>query len=142
MSQNYSNHAKFVPPFHFFVLPVLLVNVGVSIYHAYRVQSFDTIFGILLALALLMGVLFGRIFALKVQDRVIHLEMVLRMKQLFPADLQPRIDKFTVEQLIGLRFASDAELPALSRRVLQEKITNRKPIKQAVQNWKADELRA
>ncbi len=108
----------------------------------YRVQSFDTIFGVLLALALLMGVLFGRIFALKVQDRVIHLEMVLRMKQLLPADLQPRIDEFTLEQLIGLRFASDAELPALSRRVLQEKITNRKPIKQAIQNWKADELRA
>ena len=142
MSQNYANHAKFVPPFHYFVLPVLLVNAGWSIYQAVKVQTFGTIFGIFFAFALLLGVLFGRIFALKVQDRVIHLEMVLRMKQILPADLQPRIDEFTVEQLIGLRFASDAELPALARRVLQEKIANRKPIKQAVQNWKADEMRA
>ncbi len=142
MSQNYANHAKFVPPFHYFVLPVLLVNAVWSIYQAVKVQTFGTIFGIFFAFALLLGVLFGRVFALKVQDRIIHLEMVLRMKQILPADLQARIDEFTLEQLIGLRFASDAELPALARRVLQEKIANRKPIKQAVQNWKADEMRA
>jgi hypothetical protein len=142
MSQNYSNHAKFVPPFHFFVLPVLLVNVGISISRVIRVQTFDSIFAVLFALALLMGVLFGRIFALKVQDRIIHLEMILRMKQLLPADLQPRIDEFTLEQLIGLRFASDSELPELSRKVLQNNIAKRKPIKQMIQNWKADELRA
>jgi len=142
MSQSYSNHTKLVPPFHFFVLPVLLINVGFTIYRAYQVPTFWTIFSVLVATALLLGILFGRVFALSVQGRVIRLEETLRMRNLLPGDLQPRIGEFTVEQLIGLRFASDAELPELARKVLQDRIAKRKPIKQMVKNWKADEVRA
>ena len=76
------------------------------------------------------------------QDRVIRLEMRLRLEQVLPADLKPRIPQFTVNQLVSLRFASDAELPDLVRRVLDEKMNNRKSIKQLIKTWKADYLRA
>jgi len=142
MSQNYSNHARFVPPFHFFVLPVLLLNVGWSVYHIVKSPSADTIIATAVAVALLLAALFGRLFALTVQDRLIRLEMRLRLANVLPPDLRGRIPEFTVNQLIGLRFASDEELPSLSRRVLYEKIAARKSIKQMVKNWQADELRA
>ncbi|HXU19154.1 MAG TPA: DUF6526 family protein, partial [Verrucomicrobiae bacterium] len=69
-------------------------------------------------------------------------EMRLRMQQLLPPDLTPRIPEFTVSQLVALRFASDAELPDLARRVLQENLTERKAIKAMVRNWQPDHLRA
>jgi hypothetical protein len=97
---------------------------------------------ILLAAALLLGFFYARIFALRVQDRIIRLEEQLRCQRLLPADLQPRIAEFAAGQLIALRFASDAELPALARKVLDEKLTERKAIKQLIKNWKPDYLRA
>ena len=140
--QNFANHTKIFPPFHFFVVPVLLVNLGVQLYRLKFGITFATVFGILLAVALILGFLSARIFALSVQDRVIRLEERLRYQRLLPADLQPRIEDFTVAQLVSLRFACDAELPALARKVLDEKMQERKAIKQLVKNWKPDYLRA
>ena len=80
--------------------------------------------------------------ALTVQDRLIRLEERLRYERVLPADLKARIGEFTVTQLIALRFASDAELPALARKVLDDKISERKAIKQMVKTWKPDYLRA
>ena len=80
--------------------------------------------------------------ALTVQDRLIRLEMRLRLAGLLPADLLPRIPEFSVAQLVSLRFACDEELPALARRVLEEKLEDRKAIKKLVTNWQADYLRA
>jgi len=141
--QNFANHTKIFPPFHFFVLPVLLINLGVQIYWLKVFWiTFSGVFGVLLALALILGFLSARRFALSVQDRVIRLEERLRYQRLLPADLQPRIEEFTVAQLVSLRFASDSELPALARKVLDEKMQERKAIKQLVKNWKPDYLRA
>src|SRR5689334_2564993 len=141
--QNFQNHTRLVPPFHMFVLPVLLVNVGWTIYHLVKIGiSFESVFGIVLALALLLLALFARIFALTVQDRVIRLEMRLRLAEVLPVDLRPRISEFTVGQLVSLRFASDAELPALARKVLDDKLDERKAIKQLVKDWQGDYLRA
>jgi len=141
--QNFANHTKIFPPFHFFVLPVLLINLGVQIYWLTVFWiTFSGVFGVLLALALILGFLSARRFALSVQDRVIRLEERLRYQRLLPADLQPRIEEFTVAQLVSLRFASDSELPALARKVLDEKMQERKAIKQLVKNWKPDYLRA
>ena len=143
--QNLANHTKFFPLFHFFVLPVLLVNLGIQIYwlkELWNTFTFRSIFNVLLALALIAGFLSARRFALAVQDRVIRLEERLRYQRLLPADLQPRIEEFSVAQLVSLRFASDAELPALARKVLDEKMQERKAIKQLVKNWKPDYLRA
>jgi hypothetical protein len=141
--QNLHNHAKLVPPFHMFVLPVLMLNVGWTIYHVFKAGiSFESILMILVAFALLTFALFARVFALTVQDRVIRLEMRLRLAEILPADLRPRIPELSVGQLCALRFASDAELPALSRKVLDEKMNDRKAIKQLVKDWQGDYLRA
>jgi len=141
--QNLENHAKFSPPFHFFVLPVMAINFGWSIYR-WKVAgfSFDGFERMLLAAALVVGFIGVRTMALRVQDRVIRLEEQLRCERVLPADLKPRIGEFTVDQLISLRFASDAELPALARRVLDDKIDQRKAIKQMVKSWRPDYLRA
>lgn len=141
--QNYSNHVKFVPLFHFFVLPVLLINFFSSIFR-YRVLGFSWtwLIGVLTALALFMLAGLGRTFALKVQDRVIRMEERQRCERLLPAELKSRIAEITPEQFVALRFASDGELPALVNKVLTDKLSDRKTIKQMVQNWRGDYLRA
>jgi hypothetical protein len=141
--QNFANHAKTVPAFHLFVLPVLFLNVGWSVYRwKVSLWSLDGAVWVLTSVAILMGFLLARMFALSVQDRVIRLEERLRCERLLPQDLQPRIVELEPSQLISLRFASDAELPALARKVLDEKIKDRKIIKQQIKNWRPDYLRA
>ena len=81
-------------------------------------------------------------FDCQVQDRVIRLEMQLRLQRILPDDLRARIGEITRGQFVALRFASDAELPALVRKVLDEKITDKKQIKMAVKDWQGDYLRA
>jgi hypothetical protein len=141
--QSFAHHTKLVPAFHFFVLPALLLNLGSSIYHLVHLGfTVNSLISVITAFALVVLAFCARLFALTVQDRVIRLEERMRLEKLLPADLQPRIGEFTVAQLVGLRFASDSELPALARKVLTDKIADRKPIKQLVQNWRADNLRA
>ena len=142
MTQSFENHAKFVPAFHFFILPVFLLNVLWSIYRLIQSFSVESARSLLLALAFLLLAFYARTFALAVQDRLIRLEMRLRMQQLLPQELRPRIPDFTVDQLVALRFASDAELPGLCRKVVDEEIADRKVIKKMVQNWQPDLLRA
>jgi hypothetical protein len=142
MTQSFENHAKHVPAFHFFILPVFLLNVFWSAYRLIQSFSVESARSLLLALAFLLLAFYARIFALTVQDRLIRLEMRLRMQQLLPPELRPRISEFTIDQLVSLRFASDAELPGLCRKVLEERIADRKVIKKMVQNWQPDFLRA
>ena len=141
--QNFANHARYVPAFHFFVLPVLFLNIGWSI-HRWKTSlwSIDGAIWVLTSVAILVGFLFARLFALSVQDRVIRMEERQRCERLLPGDLQERIVEFEPGQLVALRFASDAELPALARKVLDEKLKDRKAIKQLVKSWRADYLRA
>ena len=141
--QNFENHVRLVPPFHFFVLPVLALNAVWSIARVVRGGfSFDGAEWILASFAILLAALLGRMFALSVQNRVIRLEERLRMERLLPADLQPRIGELSCGQLIALRFASDLELPERARKVLTDKIQDGKAIKKMVKNWRADYLRA
>jgi len=141
--QNFKNHTKFVPAFHFFVLPVLVINLGTQVYWWIKIGFISLhFFTVLLAVALLLGILYGRIFALSVQDRLIRLEEQLRYERVLPEELRWRADELTVSQFVSLRFASDDELPMLARKVLDEKLTERKVIKQLVKNWKPDNLRA
>jgi Family of unknown function (DUF6526) len=142
MTQNFENHAKYVPVFHFFILPFFLFNLVWSIVRAIRFFSAESVISAVMALALLLLALYARLFALAVQDRVIRLEMRLRMQQLLPQDLRPRVPDFTIDQLVALRFASDAELPGLARKVLDEKLADRKAIKKLIQNWLPDYQRA
>lgn len=146
-TQNFANHAKIVPMFHYVVLPILGVNLVSSIFGLVRsirteTLSWHAVLGFLVAAALVLLALHARLFALAVQDRVIRLEMQLRLQNLLPADLRPRISDFTVGQLVALRFASDAELPELARKVLAENLRERRAIKQLIRNWQPDNLRA
>jgi hypothetical protein len=140
--QSFQNHTKFFPMFHFFVLPILAINLIRAIVVAVRAFSWSTAFGVLFALALVALALASRLMALTVQDRVIRMEMWLRLQSVLPADLKPRIPEFTRDQLVAMRFASDGELPTLARKVLDERLGERKAIKQLVQNWQPDHLRA
>ena len=136
--QNFANHARFVPPYHYVAFPILLVNLLYRLYWLSGGFTFDAILDVLVGVALIIVALFARVFALGAQDRVIRLEMRLRMRELLPDDLQGRINDFTPTQMVGLRFASDAELPALARKVLDENIVKSTPIKQAVKDWQPD----
>lgn len=141
--QNFANHLRFVPAFHFFVLPVLLINFGWSIYRWIHVgYTVDGFIGIVVAAALFVGFVTVRLMAMKVQDRLIRLEERQRFERVLPADLQSRIPEFTVDQLVALRFASNSELPELARKVLDEKIADRKSIKQMIKVWRPDFARA
>jgi len=140
--QNYKNHVRLFPPFHFFVLPVFLINVVVTAWLLYRTPSGLGMWQLLVAVALLLAALTARVMALAVQDRVIRLEMRLRMRELLPPDLQARIPAITREQCVALRFASDAELPALVRRVVAGELKSSAEIKRQITHWQGDYLRA
>jgi hypothetical protein len=138
-TQNYQSHRKFVPLFHYVALPILLVNVLVAAYGVVRAPGLPAIWGLLMGVALFLGALFARVFALAAQDRVIRLEERLRLQQLLPEPLRARIPEITREQIIGLRFASDEELPSLVAQVLQGNIPKRDDIKKMVKTWRADD---
>jgi hypothetical protein len=141
--QTFENHGRIVPVFHFFAVPVFVANFFWSLYRLWQLGiSFAGIFGVILAAALVVLVFEARLFALAVQDRVIRLEERLRYERILPADLRARAGELTIGQIVSLRFASDAELPTLARKVLDEKLMNRKGIKQQIKNWKPDYLRA
>jgi len=140
--QSYKTHTRFFPPFHFFVIPVLLVNVLNEIRHVYQDPTLHTAWVLVVAIALLMLGLLSRVMALTVQDRVIRLEERLRMRQLLPPDLQQKIDALSPRQLVALRFASDAELADLVREVAAGKLATSKEIKLRVKTWRPDWLRA
>jgi prepilin signal peptidase PulO-like enzyme (type II secretory pathway) len=143
-SQTFANHTRLDPPFHFFILPIFALGVIFAFIHFFAHLShadfrdnFHAILLILLSLALLTWVVKTRFYSLRVQDRVIRLEERLRLMQLLPEPLRSRIPELTEDQLIALRFASDAELPKLAERALNEKLS-RKDIKKAIQNWRPD----
>ncbi len=142
-TQNFANHTKLVPLFHCVVLPILFINLVSSIMHAVHSFSARSGIAVLTAVALLLLALYARTFALTVQDRVIRLRNATSsLQNLLPSDLHPRIPEYTTSQLVALRFASDSELPDLARKVLAEKLSERKAIKQLIRDWQPDNLRA
>ena len=141
--QNFKNHVRFVPLYHFFALPMLVVNFGWSIYRWIAAGfSIGGLEWVLTSAALFFGVVYPRLFALSVQDRVIRLEERLRYERVLPEELRWRADELTVDQFVSLRFASDEELEKLMQKVLDGKLTKRKAIKQLIRNWRPDSLRA
>jgi hypothetical protein len=139
--QTYASHRRYIPAFHFFVLPVLLGNIIVAIVRLVRAPALSTTWGLLVALALGIGITYARFMPLRAQDRVIRLEERIRLERVLPADLRGRIDELTASQLIALRFAPDAELPDLVRRSLNGELKNAGDIKRAIRDWRGDYLR-
>jgi len=140
--QSYNKHARWLPGFHFFAIPILLVNLLNEGRHVYLDPTRHTAWQLLLAAALLAVGFLSRIQALTVQDRVIRLEMRLRLRGILPPDLQPNIETLSHRQLVALRFASDAEMAELVRDVLAGKLTTSKDIKLRIKSWQSDWLRA
>jgi hypothetical protein len=142
--QSYRTHRKYVPGFHFVAVGILTINLLWSLYRLFTGTTpvFDRVLDVLLAFALILVAFYARVFAMGVQDRVIRLEERLRLTELLPADLKPRIGELRRSQLVALRFASDAELPGLVRKVLDEKIADPNEIKKLIRDWRADHFRA
>ena len=140
-TQTFATHRRYFPLFHFFIIPMLLLNVILRVVYLWRhagarMAWWDVAFGVVL----LLGALAGRLMTLTVQDRLIRLEESVRMQRLLPDDLRGRVSEFTTGQMISLRFCPDDELPALARIVLTDKIHSRDEIKKRIKSWRADEL--
>ena len=141
-TQNYASHTRWLPLWHFIAAPITLayfINAVVQVFrHPERAIVIQAIF----AFGVFAGVFASRLMAVTVQDRLIRLEMRLRLKEVLPAALFSRFDELNIRQLVALRFASNAEMPALVERVLKGELVKEKAIKQAVRDWQGDYLRA
>ena len=140
VTQSYANHRRTVFGFHIAMGLVVLANLVYQIVQGVKAYSTPQLFNILVAVALIQGFWYMRQFPKVVQDRLIRLEETLRLQRLAP-DLQKRAGEFTAAQFVGLRFASDKELPALAKKVLDEKIESREAIKKLITDWRPDTLR-
>jgi hypothetical protein len=138
--RTFANHARFDPLFHVIVIPVFFLTAIAATIHFIWRPSWHSASFFVISVAAAIAVLKIRLYALKVQDRVIRLEERLRLATLLPEPLRPRIPELTEDQLIALRFASDAEVPKLADRALSEKLS-RADIKKAIQVWRPDYFR-
>ncbi|HEY0995064.1 MAG TPA: DUF6526 family protein [Gemmatimonadaceae bacterium] len=141
-AQAYANHRRYFPLYHYFALPVVAVHAIVTIVRAVREPSLWNGWVALVALAIAAGLVALRASTLIVQNRLIALEMGLRLTAVLPPEQRMRIPELRVRQLLGLRFASDEELPALVDRCLQGELRTADEVKKQVQHWRADWLRA
>lgn len=135
--QNLSNYTRYDPLFQFFILPVFAISLIATIVHLVRGPGLCSAWLVVVMIAAIAAIFKIRLYALKVQDRVIRLEERLRLQTLLDPALRPRITELTEKQLIALRFASDAELPALAAKALNEKLAPA-DIKNSIQHWRPD----
>ena len=139
--QNYDNHRRFFPPFHFVAMPALIINLGVEAARLNKYQTLYHVWLVVFALALIVFALTARTMALTAQNRVIRLEERLRLATLMPENQRAGINDLTAGQLIGLRFASDEEAPELAARCATGELKGSGDVKRAIRNWRADHLR-
>ena len=140
-TQTLASHRRFIPVFHFFALPVLLINVFVVAYQFIRDPRLVNGWALLVAIALAVGISWSRFMPLRAQDRIIRLEERTRLERLLPGDLRGRIGELTERQLIAIRFAPDDEVSDVTRRTLSGELKSPGDIKRAVRNWRADHFR-
>ena len=140
-TQTLASHRRFIPVFHFFALPVLLINVLVVGYYFVRDPRLINGWALLVAIALAVGISWSRFMPLRAQDRIIRLEERTRLERLLPSDMRGRIGELSERQLIAIRFAPDDEVPDLTRRTLNGELKSPGDIKRAIHNWRADHFR-
>ena len=134
--QTYANHTKWDPRFHFFLIPVVIITLGFAIWNLIKAPGVVSAWLVVVVIGWGMTAFLARIYALKAQDRVIRLEERLRMAEVLPEPLRSRIGELTAGQLVTLRFAPDAELPALVQKALAGESNS--DIKKAIVNWRPD----
>jgi hypothetical protein len=141
-TQDYRNHRRFTPLYHFVTMPLVATYLGWSISRVWNDANADTWYMLVGALAIFFLYLVARMQPLKVQDRVIRLEERLRLTRLLPADLQPHIESIRASHLLALRFADDAEVPDLVRAIIADPRISPDLVKRSIRNWRADWFRA
>jgi hypothetical protein len=139
-SQGIKNHARFDPPYHFFLTFVSIANIIISIVYLVHRPNFYSIWFVVLSLAAFIALFKMRSYPLKVQDRVIRLEERLRLQALAPTEWHTQIYRLTEDQLIGLRFAADDEVVELAKQALEHNLS-RKQIKERIKEWRPDTWR-
>jgi hypothetical protein len=139
--QSAANHARYVPGYHFVTGALALLNLLWALYRVSTRPNGDAYSALVVAVTLMLIFLYARQFPVAVQDRLIRLEERLRLARLMPPEMQQPCDDLTPSQLIALRFASDAELPELTTRVIREGITGRAQIKALIRDWRPDHMR-
>lgn len=139
--QTYENHVRYYTPFHFVMMPLVLLNLIWSLVTLYRDPGLDSTKDLLVAFLLVLIGFLTRLSPLKAQDRVIRLEEQLRYQRLLPADLAARAAALQTGQIVALRFASDEELSGLVQQTLEGKLVSAKDIKLAIKQWRGDYLR-
>src|ERR1700686_1174983 len=139
--QNLVNHPRWPAPFHYFVLPVMLINVIWSVVLFVKAPGLNSGWWIVVSLALLILTFLVRTNPLKAQDRIIRLEERLRYQQVLSPALLPQTSALGTGQIIALRFAGDDELEDLVGAVLAGKLTKSIEIKRAIKNWRGDTFR-
>jgi uncharacterized membrane-anchored protein len=140
--QNYKNHPQTNPAWIFGVLLPFFLNFVWASYRLIQSLTVEAVLNLAMAVAFLILWWFVRRMALTVQDRVIRLEMRLRLRDLLPSNMHSDIPRLTRSQLVALRFAGDDELAGLVREVLAGTLASQKDIKMKIRNWQADHLRA
>jgi len=136
--QTYANHKRIDPWYHYVGFGLALLILVMALFHPFR--GHGGAWQIIASLFLLVLFLRVRIYALRVQDRVIRLEETLRMKELLDEGLRARISELRPGQFVALRFASDGELPARVREALDEHLGGGE-IKKRIQTWRPDTFR-
>lgn len=135
--QTFANSTRWDPLYHFFALPVFFLLAIAGMVHFLWRPGWHSGLMFVTAVAAAIAVAKIRMYALRVQDRVIRLEEQIRLNAILSEPLRSRIAELTEGQLIALRFASDAEVPKLTERALSERLS-RSDIKKAIQNWRPD----
>jgi hypothetical protein len=140
--QTYQNHVRWYPLVHFVITPLLAFHFIWVAVTLYLYPSWDRTEYLLLAIVLILLSFAARLQPLTVQDRVIRLEEKLRYYKLLPQDVAEKAAGLAPGKMVALRFAPDEELPELVQKVLNGELNSGKDIKTAIQNWRADHLRA
>ncbi len=140
--QSFKSHRRYIPVYHFFALPVLILNVVAQVLYFLKYHTPYKLFMIVVAIALVVVAFAARSMVARVQDRVIRLEERLRLSNLLPVEMHAGINDLTPGQLVGLRFAADDEAVALAQRCMSGELTKGEQIKKEIKNWRPDNLRA
>ncbi len=139
--QSYSNHRRWLPVWHFFVAPVLAINVIVALWRLFQNPVPGSAWHLVVAIALLLGILWSRQMSVTAQDRLIRLEERTRMAGVLPPEMRGKEEGLSRGQYVALRFAPDDEVPELVRRIRSGDLKSSDDIKRAIKNWRADHLR-
>jgi len=140
LQQNYANHGRIDPLFHFFLAPVAGISLIAAIVNVASFPGFGSAWLVVVSVAAVVAIFKMRLYSLKVQDRVIRVEERLRLQQILAEPLRSRVPELALGQLVALRFAADTELPSLVTRALNEKLS-KDDLKKAVTVWRADFFR-